>query len=116
MADQYEVECPMPGCTEAIYLEYETSSQFTPGDLTDPLPEFPIGPVEASCQRWKVACLAGHVILVPTEHPGCLCDDSDGPDCLCEQDSYDNYEENRTFRPRDLARLVETVTQLRSLA
>lgn len=114
MADEYEVECPMPGCTESLHLEYETSAQFTPEDMDGGITEA-IGPGASSYQRWKVACIDGHVILLPG-FPSCGCEDPEGPDCDCDQDAYDHSDEHRTFRPHDRDRLIAVVEKLRSLA
>jgi hypothetical protein len=112
VSDEYEIECPMPGCTESLHLEWMSSYQLSPKDVTDGCG---LAPSDSYCQDWKVVCLAGHVVLLPTEHPHCPCEDPEGPDCSCDQDAFDHSDEYRTFRAHDKDRLTAIITKLRGL-
>lgn len=52
--------CPMPDCGEQLYINHESSTSL----YTETLVEY-LQPQHADVSRWKVECLAGHVLLVP---------------------------------------------------
>jgi hypothetical protein len=93
--------CPLPACGQYLYLTFEHSADLYQGTLDD---REPIKPGDGDVSTWKVECVHGHVILVPTE-PGCSCDD----DCSCD---VDPSEEVRTFRASDVDRLRLVLDQL----
>jgi hypothetical protein len=87
--------CPMPDCTEDLYLTFEHSVDLYQGTLDD---RQPLMPTDGDIGAWKVECIVGHVVLVPGV-PGCICEDGD---CTCDRDPS---EEVRTFRASDVDRL-----------
>ena len=100
--------CPMPDCTEALFLDWTASRDLAYGDLTDEPPQ--VG--DDSASTWQVKCGEGHVVLLPGR-TGCPCDDQQGPGCphqgAAERD-FDWSEDSRTFRPGDVARLQSLLT------
>lgn len=102
--------CPMPDCDEQLYLDWSMSIGLYVELVTDDIPT----PADAHTETWKVACLDGHVVLVPGK-PGCDCDDEGGENCP-HIDTRDWSDESRTFRKHDAERLQAVIAQLKPLA
>ena len=90
--------CPMPGCTEDLYIDFESTQPLYVATVND---REPLAPGGGDVSTWKVLCVEGHVVLVPAE-PGCRQDDVCAGDCICD---VDHGEETRTFRASDVDRL-----------
>lgn len=93
--------CPMPECDQYLNLIFETSASLYLGTLDD---GEPLSPADSDLGTWRVECVSGHVILVPTD-PGCICEE----DCGCD---VDRNEEMRTFRASDVDQLRTMVNRL----
>ena len=106
------VPCPMPECSESLYLSWSASAQLTANNLVEG--KEPPRIDEADSVAWRVECLRGHVVLLPGK-TGCPCDDPGGEDCPhngAAADDYDRSDELRTFRGHDADRLIETIQQV----
>ena len=109
----YSVSCPMPECTEDLYITYSGSYGILPDD---PAKAEQINPEDAHAQEWKVECAAGHVLLVPGPS-GCDCNDHDEGDPCPIEELFDwgDEHEHRTFRQHDWARLNQVLVPLRQM-
>lgn len=56
--------CPLPRCSEDLHLHYEAGGPVHASDTADELGLILASPTWVS---WKVECLAGHVLLLPTD-------------------------------------------------
>lgn len=107
---QYEIACPMPGCDEPLFIDYEGGYGLGPEDLVEPRA---VPPGDVHNTTWKVACHAGHVILLPDEYARC-CDDPGGTDCTHDWEDYDlGGDGDHQFRKHDGVRLAEAIEKLR---
>lgn len=113
MADaKYEIECPFPDCTEAVYLSWTLSYSLGPKDLTADVPP---KPEDHHSGGWEIECTAGHTLLLPGD-TGCSCEVPDGDDCRHAwppaSDEVDWSDDYRTFRAHDVARLRHVLALL----
>ena len=106
MADDFaSLVCPLPECTQDLYLNWRVERPLFLGDLATPAP---VDPGEAWTGDWKVECVHGHVVLVPGPS-GCQQDEVCAGDCDCD---IDHDEQHRTFRASDIVRLSALLAQL----
>lgn len=94
--------CPMPDCTEPLFLTWNASHSLSHADISDVAGL--LVPADAETTTWQVECGSGHVVLLPSD-AWCGCDDPQGDGCPHGADEFDWTEENRRFRPRDMERL-----------
>jgi hypothetical protein len=108
------VDCPIPGCGKPLHLVIEAARMLYQGDLdvTDPR-QLPFDMSDMDGAEWKVECEVGHVVVLPTEYGRCDCDDPLGAGCPHDSVDYDQSDEVRQFRRRDLVRLQDLLDALR---
>ena len=110
MSADYEVGCPMPDCTEALYVTWHLSYGLAPGDVVGPVPK----PEDHHSGSWEIECAAGHTVLLPGD-TGCGCDDPGGecPHAFSPaSDAFDWSDDYRTLRPHDMDRLRALIAAL----
>lgn len=111
--DEYQVECPMPDCTEPLLVQWHAAFEIAPDQLTD---DSAIEMDGATTSTWQVECCGGHVILLPGD-TGCGCDDPEGDACKAlghDSDDYDWGEDYRVMRRRDMDRLQALIARLKT--
>jgi len=111
--DEYEVECPMPDCTNQLVVTIEGGLMLTPKLLSD---DVPLGHVDFEYQSWRIECVAGHVVLLPDEAGGCSCEDFEHPAPDADHDDHwyeGSDDSDRHFNGRDMARLRALIGRLR---
>lgn len=110
MADQYEVECPMPDCTEALAVTFTGCWTLSPEELTPERSYLPT-PEGSHTTTWQIECMAGHVVLLPTEAWGCPVENETDQSCPHADDAHDG-EDYRTLRAEDMTRLRDLAQAL----
>jgi hypothetical protein len=94
--------CPLPECSEALYVHFESTQPLYVGTLDD---REPLEAGDGDVSTWSVECINGHVVLVPGDPYCTVCED----DCVHDVDHSD---ETRTFRASDIDRLRALIKQL----
>jgi len=95
MDDWDVLRCPFLKCGQDLYLSYQNSVGLS-GWYYNRV-EAP-DPGEIDCSQWKVACIQGHVILVPGE----IDLDDEDPEVV-------ESDESRIFTRRDMLRLINVL-------
>lgn len=97
--DYTPIRCPMPDCGADLYLTRTVTHGLCRGVIDVGDDSWLPAPDDGETASWQVACVEGHVVLLPGVF-GCPC----GAD-ECVHTGFDESDEVRTFRPHDVERL-----------